>query len=111
MVAHTGNLIAAIRACEAVDTFLSQAIPVILALKGTAIIIADHGNAEELINLQTGQVDTEHSANPVPFIIAGPQFQGQTRKLNQGILADVAPTILKLLNLPKPDQMTGTSLI
>ncbi len=111
MVAHTGNLAATIRACEAVDVFLSQTIPVILALHGTAIIIADHGNAEELINLQTGQIDTEHSANPVPCLIVSPQFQGQTKRLNQGILADVAPTILKLLNLPKPDQMTGTSLI
>ena len=111
MVAHTGNLAATIRACEAVDTFLSQTIPVILALNGTAIIIADHGNAEELINLQTGQVDTEHSGNPIPFIIIGSQFQGQFKKLNQGILADVAPTILKLLSLPKPEQMSGTSLI
>ena len=111
MVAHTGNLAATIRACEAVDAFLSQTIPVISALNGSAIITADHGNAEELINLQTGQIDTEHSANPVPCIIVSSQFQGQTRKLNQGILADVAPTILKLLNLPKPEQMTGTSLI
>lgn len=111
MVAHTGNLAATIKACEAVDSFLSQVIPVVLSLDGAAIIISDHGNAEELINLQSGQIDTEHSANPVPFILVSAQFTGQTSKLNQGILADVAPTILKLLNLPKPDQMTGTSLI
>ncbi|MDZ7586915.1 MAG: 2,3-bisphosphoglycerate-independent phosphoglycerate mutase [Patescibacteria group bacterium] len=111
MVSHTGNLTASIQACETVDAFLSQVIPAIISLNGTAIITADHGNAEELINLQTGQVDTEHSANPVPCIIAGSQFEGRFNQLNQGILADVAPTILKLLNLPKPSQMTGTSLI
>lgn len=111
MVAHTGNLAAAIKACEAADLFLSQVIPTILVLNGTAIITADHGNAEELINLQSGEIDTEHSANPVPLIIVKNNLQINTVSIIPGILADVAPTILKLLNLPKPDAMTGKSLL
>lgn len=111
MVAHTGSLQAAIKACEATDLLLSQVIPTILSLNGSALITADHGNAEELINLQTGSVDTEHSANPVPFLLVSGHFQEQTPSLSPGILADVAPTVLKLLNLPKPDSMTGRSLI
>ncbi|MFH0943471.1 MAG: 2,3-bisphosphoglycerate-independent phosphoglycerate mutase [Candidatus Beckwithbacteria bacterium] len=111
MVGHTGNLTASIKACEAVDIFLSQVIPVILALDGIAIITADHGNVEEVINLQSGEIDTEHSANPVPCIIINSKFQNQSINLNQGILADIAPTILKLLEIPKPSQMIGKSLI
>lgn len=111
MVAHTGHLAASIKACEAVEVFLAKVIPMIINHQGTAIITADHGNVEDLINPQTGQVDTEHSNNPVPVIIAGPQFKGRFKKLNQGILADIAPTILKLLQIAKPDQMSGTSLI
>ena len=111
MVGHTGNIKATIKACEAVDHALSQIVPLIETLNGTALITADHGNAEELINLQTGEVDTEHSNNPVPLIIVGKQFRNKSNFLSPGILADVAPTILKLLNIPKPDQMTGKSLI
>ncbi len=111
MVAHTGDLEATLKACQAADQALSQIIPVILAVNATAIITADHGNAEELINLQTGEIDTEHSANPVPLIIANQQFQGTQKKLTPGVLADVAPTILKLLNIPKPEVMTGKSLL
>jgi len=111
MVAHTGNLKAAIKACEAADTALSKIIPVILAMNGTALVTADHGNAEELINLQTGQIDTEHSNNPVPFILVNKQYANQPKALPPGILADIAPTILKLMNFPKPEEMTGKSLI
>jgi 2,3-bisphosphoglycerate-independent phosphoglycerate mutase len=111
MVAHTGSIPATIKACEAVDQALGQILPTILALNGTAIITADHGNAEELINLQTGEVDTEHSANPVPVIIVSSQLESKAGPLPRGILADVAPTILKLLNIPKPQEMTGKSLI
>lgn len=111
MVGHTGNVKAAAKACEAVDLALSKIIPIIEALNGTALITADHGNTEELINLQTGEVDTEHSTNPVPLVIISNQFKGKPQKLNPGVLADIAPTILKLLNIPKPDQMTGKSLL
>ncbi len=111
MVGHTGNVKAAAQACEAVDLALSKIIPSLEALNGTALITADHGNTEELINLQTGEVDTEHSTNPVPLIIVSNQFKGQPQKLSPGVLADIAPTILKLLNIPKPDQMTGKALL
>jgi len=111
MVGHTGNIEAAKKACQAADQALSKIIPTILAVNGTAIITADHGNTEELINLQTGEIDTEHSTNPVPLIIVAKQFQGTQRKLIPGVLADIAPTVLKLLNIPKPGQMTGKSLL
>jgi 2,3-bisphosphoglycerate-independent phosphoglycerate mutase len=111
MVAHTGNLAATIKACEAADSALSQIVPAITTLGGSAVITADHGNAEELINLRSGEVDTEHSTNPVPLIIASSQFVGQQRALTPGILADVAPTILKLMGLEPPQTMSGRSLL
>lgn len=111
MVAHTGNLAATIKACEAADGILHQVVPAVTAAGGTVLITADHGNAEELVNLQTGEVDTEHSENPVPIIIVSNQFLGRSHALIPGILADVAPTIIKLLGLNQPEAMTGKSLI
>jgi len=111
MVGHTGNIEASKKACGAADLALQKIIPTILALNGTALITADHGNTEELINLQTGEVDTEHSTNPVPLIIVSKQFEGRQVSLTPGVLADIAPTILKLLNIPKPQVMTGKSLL
>lgn len=111
MVAHTGNLAATIKACEAVDLALSQLVPAVLVLGGSVVITADHGNAEELINLQTGETDTEHSDNPVPLIVVNRTLASRSRHLPQGILADVAPTLLKLLNLPQPSAMSGKTLI
>lgn len=111
MVAHTGNLAASIRACEATDQALREIVSTVNAVNGITVITADHGNVEELINLQTGEVDTEHSDNPVPLIVVASQFIGQNKKLMPGILADVAPTILKLLNLSQPSAMSGKSLI
>ncbi|MFC1627435.1 2,3-bisphosphoglycerate-independent phosphoglycerate mutase [Patescibacteria group bacterium] len=111
MVGHTGNVQAAIKACEATDLALSKIVPTVLALNGTVLITADHGNTEEMINLQTGEVDTEHSANKVPLIIASRKLQNQPTQLPPGVLADVAPTVLKILNIPKPQQMTGKNLI
>jgi len=73
------------------------------------IITADHGNAEELINLQTGEVDTEHSTNPVPFIFVSESEP--VRELNFGLLADVAPTIITRLGLSIPSNMTGRDLL
>ena len=77
----------------------------------TVLITADHGNVEEMINLETGEIDTEHSVNPVPFIVVGKDFYKKKKKLEKGKLADVAPTILKLFGLRKPKEMTGKSLI
>lgn len=111
MVGHTGNIEAAIKACEATEAFLAKIIPAVKALKGTTVITADHGNTEEMINLNSGEIDTEHSDNPVPFIVVNDELAAKVKELPTGILADVAPTILKLLNLPAPQSMTGKVLV
>lgn len=110
MVAHTGNLRATIAACEEADDFVGKVTPKVLSLGGGAIITADHGNAEELLS-STGEADTEHSTNPVPLIIAARHFSGRPVHLQSGILADIAPTLLKLIEVEKPITMTGRSLI
>jgi len=111
MVGHTGVLKAGIKACEAVDENLGKLISTVKNIGGTALITADHGNVEEMINLYTGQVDTEHSNNPVPFIVVGKQFLGNPVTINSGILADLAPTILKMLGISIPNEMSGRPLI
>lgn len=112
MVAHTGNLQAAIKACEVTDECVGRIVSTVTERGGVVLITADHGNAEELINNETGGVDTEHSIYPVPFIICGKQYQMQTNKvLQKGILADVGPTMLKILNIQRPVEMTGRELI
>lgn len=111
MVGHTGNLKATIAACEVVDECLGQLATVIAdASGGVLAITADHGNAEEMINPATGEADTEHNANPVPFILVGNQFRNATQ-LSQGILADVAPTLLSIMGVPAPAAMTGRNLL
>ncbi|MDD3679410.1 MAG: 2,3-bisphosphoglycerate-independent phosphoglycerate mutase [Candidatus Shapirobacteria bacterium] len=111
MVGHTGMLEAGIKACEATDQCLGKIINQILITDGIAIITADHGNAEEMINLSSGEIDTEHSNNPVPFIVVGKQFLGQAQTMSRGVLADIAPSVLKLMNISQPGAMTGQSLI
>lgn len=123
MVAHTGNLQASIAACEAVDSCLGEIVNHTLANHGVVAVTADHGNAEELINLQTGEMDKEHSVNPVPFLVIGDDFRGQAGPGGDppegdlsllapvGVLADVAPTVLKLMGLEKSAEMTGVPLI
>lgn len=111
MVGHTGNLKPAIVACEVVDECLGKIASYILAAGGTMIITADHGNAEEMINLKTGGIDTEHSTNPVPFIAISNKFLGRAQSLPTGILADVAPTVTSLLGLTIPTSMTGRDLL
>lgn len=109
MLAHTGNIKAAVAAVEYVDTCLGKIVTETLARFGTVLITADHGNAEELVNRRTGEIDTEHSKNPVPFIVvrSGPKV----RLRRSGKLADIAPTILALMGVRKPDLMTGKSLL
>ncbi|MBU1131587.1 2,3-bisphosphoglycerate-independent phosphoglycerate mutase [Patescibacteria group bacterium] len=109
MVGHTGNLEAGIKAVETCDKCLAKIIKTVLRKKGVVIVTADHGNVEEMINLETGEVDTEHSNYPVPFILVSKQHQNV--KVNKGILADVAPTIIDIFGLKKPKEMTGKSLI
>lgn len=111
MVAHTGNLAATIQACEVIDSAVGQIVDAATAKGGIVFITADHGNAEELINNATGEVDTEHSTYPVPFMIVGKQFLNRSTMLRTGILADVAPTILSVMGIPKPESMTGRALI
>jgi len=111
MVAHTGNLTATIKACEAIDACLAKIIPEILKTSGTVFITADHGNAEELIDPQTGGIDTEHSTYPVPFIAVNKRWEGKSAALPTGVLADVAPTILDLMHIPKPKEMGGRNLL
>lgn len=112
MVAHTGNLEASIKACSFVDTCVRQVYDCIMKKDNvTMFITADHGNVEELISLENGGVDTEHSGFPVPLLVVGRQFLNMGKSLPRGILADVAPTILKVLGLNKPSSMSGRSLL
>lgn len=110
MVGHTGNLRSTILACEAIDACLGDLTNTVIGAGGVVAITSDHGNAEEMINLSTGLVDTEHNANPVPFIVAGNQFRSASQ-VPQGILADVAPTLLPLMGIPVPITMTGRNLL
>lgn len=111
MVAHTGNLQATVQACNVLDEVVGQITKEVVQRGGVVLITADHGNAEELINNTTGEVDTEHSIYPVPFIIIGKQFMNQAVTLPTGILADVAPTMLSIMGIPKPETMTGRALL
>lgn len=108
MVGHTGNLKATIKAVEAVDESLGEVYHAVLAKGGTLVVTADHGNAEKMIDLKTGEVYTEHTSNPVPLIIIEPN--NLKRRLRHGKLGDVAPTILKLMNISKTKEMTGKAL-
>ncbi|KKU80670.1 MAG: 2,3-bisphosphoglycerate-independent phosphoglycerate mutase [Candidatus Gottesmanbacteria bacterium GW2011_GWA1_47_8] len=109
MVGHTGDLEATVHAVEAVDEAIGNVYQAILKLGGTLVVTADHGNAEEIITPR-GEIDTEHSTNPVPLIIVN-HTVGLDLHLPLGVLGDVAPTILKLIGLKVPPLMTGSSLI
>ncbi len=111
MVGHTGNIGAAVKACKVVDDCLGKLASWVLAYDGLMIITADHGNAEEMIEAQTGEIETEHSSNPVHFIAISKSLAGKNQTLTSGILADVAPTILKALKLEVPSSMTGRNLL
>ncbi|MCY3871541.1 MAG: 2,3-bisphosphoglycerate-independent phosphoglycerate mutase [Gemmatimonadetes bacterium] len=108
MVGHTGILEAAIHAVTTVDTCLGRVLKAIENANGAAIVTADHGNAEQMIHYDTGEPHTAHTTNPVPFVLVDPTYRGKLRE--GGTLRDVAPTLLSLLNLPKPDEMTGKDL-
>lgn len=111
MVGHTGNLPAAIKACETIDICLGKIMSFVSAKNITMLVTADHGNAEEMINSSTGQPDTEHSNSPVPFIAVNQHLQGNPTMLRTGILADVAPTVLRLLGVSTPSSMLGRNLL
>lgn len=120
MVSHTGNLQSAIQAIECIDKNLSQIYKSARENNYTLVITADHGNAEELLNPDGTHQDTEHSTNPVPFILINDQWKKETpyRRISDlaminpiGGLFDVAPTLLDIMRLPKPEEMSGTSLL
>ena len=110
MVGHTGVIQAAIKACETVDRQLGRVIAAVSRIAGNAIITADHGNAECMIDPDTGGPHTAHTSNKVPCIIVGDSVRGRPIQ-TEGILADVAPTILDLAGLPLSPEMTGGSLL
>ncbi|WP_417911732.1 2,3-bisphosphoglycerate-independent phosphoglycerate mutase [Candidatus Electronema sp. TJ] len=110
MVGHTGVLAAAARACGTVDRCLGRIAKRLLELGGILVVTADHGNAEVMVNLETGEPHTAHTLNPVPFILISDQHKGCTLK-SGGALKDIAPTLMSLLGLEQPREMEGESLL
>ncbi len=119
MIGHTGNFQATVSAIEILDTEIGKILPEVLNINGTLIITSDHGNADEKIDLLTGKPLTEHTANPVPFYLINNDFKREKTPEDfeiykfeiRGILADVAPTVLELMELPQLPEMTGKSLL
>jgi 2,3-bisphosphoglycerate-independent phosphoglycerate mutase len=108
MVGHTGSLEAAIKAVETVDECAGKLVAAVNAKGGIAIVTADHGNCERMVEEATGEPHTYHTTNPVSLFVIG---EGYFRLFPRGILADVAPTVLDLLEIPQPPEMTGRSLV
>jgi 2,3-bisphosphoglycerate-independent phosphoglycerate mutase len=106
MVGHTGVMAAAIKACEAIDKCVKEVVEAALENNYTTLIIADHGNCETMIN-PDGSPNTAHTTNPVPIILVDPEL----RTIHDGVLGDIAPTILELMGIEKPEVMTGKSLL
>ena len=108
MVGHTGSLPAAIKAVETIDRCVEKIVEAILAHHGTILITADHGNCEQMIDYKTGEPHTAHTTNPVPLILV---TENNKLKIKEGKLADLAPTMLELLGIEKPEEMTGESIL
>lgn len=123
MVGHTGNMEATVKAIEVLDDCVGRVVEAALKAGGAVVITADHGNGEEVKNIQTGDIDKEHSTNPVPCWIIAAEYEGKPGLSGDvpegdlsllppvGMLADIAPTVLALLGVPQPPQMTGTPLL
>ncbi|MFC1638920.1 2,3-bisphosphoglycerate-independent phosphoglycerate mutase [Patescibacteria group bacterium] len=109
MVAHSGNVPATVEAVEHVDKCVAKLAKEVLAKKGTLMIVGDHGNAEHMLDRHTGEVVTEHTTYPVPFIVVNDGLRNAN--LGDGMLADVAPTVLDIVDIPKPSEMSGFSLL
>ena len=107
MVGHTGVFDAAVKAVETVDECLGKVVDAIEKMGGMALITADHGNADQMVDYETGGAFTAHTTNVVPLVLIG----DKDAKLKPGRLADLAPTLLDLMGLDKPAEMTGESLI
>ena len=108
MVGHTGSLPAAIKAVETIDECVQKVVDAMLAHNGTILITADHGNCEQMIDYKTGEPHTAHTTNPVPLILV---TNDETLKVKSGKLADLAPTMLEILGIEKPEEMTGESIV
>lgn len=109
MVGHTGVIAAAVAAVERVDALIGEAVAAIEEVDGVMFICADHGNAEKMVDYETGKPHTAHTTNPVPFILVNADPSMKLRE--GGCLADIAPTLLEIMELPQPKEMTGKSLI
>ena len=116
MVAHTGNFDATLKAIETINTQMKRLIDITLQGNHVLCVTSDHGNAEVLLDMTTGLPETKHNKSPVPFYLIGNQYKKQTpqkpiRLQTIGMLADIAPTLLEIMRLPKPAEMTGQSLL
>jgi 2,3-bisphosphoglycerate-independent phosphoglycerate mutase len=121
MVGHTGNLASTVKAIKFIDRFLEKIMESSLLVDAALIITADHGNSEQMINLRTGEIDKDHTTNPVPFILIANEFRfaqakdknylSLSAKVPDGVISDIAPTVLDLFGLPKPSEMTGVNLL
>jgi 2,3-bisphosphoglycerate-independent phosphoglycerate mutase len=110
MVGHTGNLQAAIKAVEFVDARVGDVLSAVNRQNGAALVLADHGNCEQMIDPATGSPHTSHTIYDVELVVVDDRFKGHGLRTG-GRLADVAPTALAMLGLTKPEEMTGESLI
>jgi 2,3-bisphosphoglycerate-independent phosphoglycerate mutase len=108
MVGHTGVIKAAEQACRTVDSCVERVVDAVLKQGGNVLLTADHGNAEEMIGPDGGP-QTSHSTNPVPLVFIS--RQSADMRLDSGILGDIAPTILGILNIDRPTEMTGKNLL
>ena len=119
MIAHTGNYQATLQAVKIVDEHLGKILRATLEHNAVLIITSDHGNAERMFDPSTGMPETKHDVNLVPIYLAGKEFENQksdeeirrSEKETIGVLADIAPTILELMKIKKPKEMTGQSLL
>jgi 2,3-bisphosphoglycerate-independent phosphoglycerate mutase len=121
MVGHTGNLQAGVAAVDFIDVCLKKIMDACLPADAALIVTADHGNIEQMINVRTGDIDKDHTTNPVPFLLVANEFKLAkpldrnylflSSRVPAGVISDIAPTILDLLGLPKPAEMTGINLL
>ena len=117
-IGHTGNFEAAVETIKVIDKEIGRVIKAGLNSETTIIISSDHGNVEEMINPETGRMETQHDPNPVPVYLVAPEFKGRKfvnwKNLTfevTGVLSDIAPTVLELMGIPQPEEMTGKSLL
>ncbi len=108
MVGHTGNLQAAIKAVETVDKCAGRIIEEVRSQGGIVLVTSDHGNAEKMVDYESGELWTAHTTNPTPLILVDDEYKGS---LKPGKLSDITPTMLDLMGIPQPEEMDGNSLL